>query len=103
MRKCALCPHEPSRELDPISAMSWGVEPVRRDQQANRLFEWKAFCTPLPKIASKSGRHDKTLIKQRRPDQPSRLICSSVTTLSTFSVFLLMRNGGRPSPSIGRH
>jgi len=26
-------PARPSRELDPISAMSWGVEPVRRDQQ----------------------------------------------------------------------
>src|ERR1700679_516964 len=28
---------------------------------------------------------------RRRPDQPSRLICSSVTTRSTFSVLLLMR------------
>jgi hypothetical protein len=27
----------------------------------------------------------------RRLDQPSRLICSSVTTRSTFSVLLLMR------------
>jgi hypothetical protein len=38
MRKCAV-PARPSRELDPISAMSWGVGPFRRDQQANRLFE----------------------------------------------------------------
>src|ERR1700733_6146898 len=28
-----------SRELDPISAMSWGGEPVRRNQQGKRLFE----------------------------------------------------------------
>src|SRR5258705_11982903 len=33
MRVCARVPARPSRELDPISAMSWGVEPVRRDQQ----------------------------------------------------------------------
>src|ERR1700688_35509 len=44
MRGCH--PHEPSRGLDPISAMSWGVEPVRRDQQANRLFEWAAYTLP---------------------------------------------------------
>jgi hypothetical protein len=41
MRKCAV-PARPSRELNPISAMSWGVEPVRRDQQGKRLFEWEA-------------------------------------------------------------
>src|ERR1700682_6118529 len=39
----ALTPARPSRGLDPISAMSWGGEPVRRVQQANRLFEWEAF------------------------------------------------------------
>jgi hypothetical protein len=42
-------PARPSRELNPISAMSWGVEPVRRDQQANRLFEWQAFTPLTPK------------------------------------------------------
>src|SRR5215212_11044100 len=31
--RCANAPARPSRELDPISAMSWGVEPIRRDQQ----------------------------------------------------------------------
>ena len=41
MRKCAV-PARPSYELNPISAMSWGVEPVRRDQQGKRLFEWQA-------------------------------------------------------------
>jgi len=49
MRKCALCPHGLRRELDPISAMSWGVEPVRRDQQGKRLFEWEAFTLLYPK------------------------------------------------------
>ena len=44
-----------------------------------------------PKIASESGRPDKSLIKGAANDQPSRLICSSVTTRSTFSVLLLMR------------
>jgi hypothetical protein len=39
-------PARPSRWANPISAMSWGVEPVRRDQQGKRLFEWAAF-TPL--------------------------------------------------------
>src|ERR1700737_2037937 len=63
MRKCALCPHEPSRELHPISAMSWGVEPVRRDQQGKSIVRMRDVYAALPKIASKSGRHDKTLIK----------------------------------------
>jgi hypothetical protein len=48
MRKMRAVPARPSRELDPISAMSWGGEPVRRDQQANRLFEWQAFTLLYP-------------------------------------------------------
>jgi hypothetical protein len=43
MRECASCPHDLRAGFNPISAMSWGGEPVRRDQQANRLFEWQAF------------------------------------------------------------
>jgi hypothetical protein len=42
------CARTTSRELDPISAMSWGGEPVRRDQQANRLFEWEPFTLLCP-------------------------------------------------------
>src|SRR4051794_2918708 len=48
-------PARPSRELDPISAMSWGVEPFRRDQQGKRLFEWKAFYAATREIASNKG------------------------------------------------
>src|ERR1700704_3655669 len=48
-------PARPSRELDPISAMSWGVEPFRRDQQGKRLFEWKAFYAIAREIASNKG------------------------------------------------
>src|SRR5216684_4225254 len=85
-------PARPSRELNPISAMSWGVEPVRRDQQEKSTIRMGGVYAAHPEIASESGRHDKTLIiKERRPDQSSRLICSSVTTRLTFSVLLLMR------------
>jgi hypothetical protein len=48
-------PARPSRELDPISAMSWGVEPFRRDQQGKRLFEWEAFYPATREIASNKG------------------------------------------------
>jgi hypothetical protein len=44
LRKCANARTNIRASLDPISTMSWGGEPVRRDQQANRLFEWQA-CT----------------------------------------------------------
>jgi hypothetical protein len=40
--RCAYAPLDPydlRTSLNPISAMSWEGEPVRRDQQANRLFE----------------------------------------------------------------
>src|ERR1039457_6940469 len=36
-------PARPSRGLDPISAMSWGVEPVRRDQQGKSIIRMRAF------------------------------------------------------------
>jgi hypothetical protein len=48
MRKSALCPHDLRAGHNPISAMTWGVEPVRRDQQGKRLFECKAFTLLLP-------------------------------------------------------
>jgi hypothetical protein len=44
-----------------------------------------------PEIASEYAPDDKTLMKLAGRDQPSRLICSSVTTRSMFSVLLLMR------------
>src|SRR5258708_28879085 len=87
----ALTPARPSRELDPISAMSWGGEPVRRDQQGKSTIRMGGVYTALPKIASETVPHDETLMKGTEADQPSRLICSSVTTRSTFSVLLLMR------------
>src|SRR5260370_42585570 len=64
LRTCANARTTIRASLDPISAMSWGVEPVRRDQQANRLFEWGGVYAPLDEIASETGRHDKMLIKR---------------------------------------
>jgi hypothetical protein len=44
-------PTRPSRGLDPISAMSWGVEPVRRDQQGKSIIRMQ---TRLPHRARES-------------------------------------------------
>src|ERR1700681_4994939 len=75
----ALTPARPSRELDPISAMSWGGEPVRRDQQGKSTIRMGGVYTALPQIASANRirRQAKTHEAKQRPDQPSRLICSS--------------------------
>src|SRR6266851_5676870 len=48
----ALTPARPSRELDPISAMSWGGEPVRRDQQGKSTIRMGGVYAALPQIAS---------------------------------------------------
>src|SRR5229473_8516872 len=91
----ALTPARPSRELDPISAMSWGVEPVRRDQQGKSIIRMGGVYAIMPEIASNNPiratcrRYIGTVQSDCRPDQYSRLICSSVTTRSTFSVLLL--------------
>src|SRR3981081_1469448 len=102
MRICARVPARPSRELDPISAMSWGVEPVRRDQQGKSTIriEWRLrHNSPNSKL---NRANDETLeINEGRADQSSRLICSSVTTRSTFSVLLLVRERRRPAPARG--
>jgi hypothetical protein len=45
-------PARPSRELDPISAMSWGVEPVRRDQQGKSIIRMRGVYAVTPEIAS---------------------------------------------------
>src|ERR1700724_3813411 len=93
--RCAYArtPARPSRELDPISAMSWGGEPVRRDQQGKSTIRMGGVYAALPQIASANRirRQAQNAPSQLRPDQPSRLIFSSVTTRSTFSVLLLMR------------
>jgi hypothetical protein len=47
-------PARPSRELDPISAMSWGVEPVRRDQQGESIIRMRGVYAIAPEIASKT-------------------------------------------------
>jgi hypothetical protein len=54
-------PARPSRGLDPISAMSWGVEPVRRDQQGKSIIRMRAF-TPsrARKQAIKKQRHQRS-------------------------------------------
>jgi hypothetical protein len=51
MRKCAL-PARPSHELDPISAMSWGGEPDRRDQQGKPIIRMQGVYTIAGEIAS---------------------------------------------------
>src|SRR5258707_8782590 len=45
-------PARPSRGLDPISAMSWGVEPVRRDQQGKSIIRMGGVYPVTPEIAS---------------------------------------------------
>jgi hypothetical protein len=45
-------PARPSRELNPISAMSWGVEPVRRDQQGKSTIRMASLYDTPPEIAS---------------------------------------------------
>jgi hypothetical protein len=46
-------PVRPSHRLDPISAMSWGVEPVRRDQQGKSIIRMRSR---LPHRARNSKR-----------------------------------------------
>src|ERR1700681_3051198 len=52
--RCAYArtPARPSRELDPISAMSWGGEPVRRDQQGKSTIRMGGVYAALPQTAS---------------------------------------------------
>jgi hypothetical protein len=38
-------PARPSRGLDPISAMSWGGEPVRRVQQGKSIIRMRGVYT----------------------------------------------------------
>src|SRR5260370_28177422 len=45
-------PARPSRGLDPISAMSWGVEPVRRDQQGKSIIRMRSVYAATSDIAS---------------------------------------------------
>src|SRR5260370_25750645 len=44
-------PARPSRGLDPISAMSWGVEPVRRDQQGKSIIRMAGVYATTREIA----------------------------------------------------
>src|SRR5450432_4231911 len=52
MRKCASCPHDLRAGLHPISAMSWGGEPVRRYQQGESIIRMGRVYAALPDIAS---------------------------------------------------
>jgi hypothetical protein len=52
MRKMRAVPARPSRELDPISAMSWGGEPVRRDQQGKSIIRMGGVYATAREIAS---------------------------------------------------
>jgi len=63
MRECAKCPHDLRASVNPISAMSWGVEPVRRVQQGRSIVRMAGVYTALPGIASETRQHDKTLTK----------------------------------------
>jgi hypothetical protein len=48
-------PARPPRGLDPISAMSWGVEPVRRDQQGKSTIRMRGVYAVAPDKASEIG------------------------------------------------
>src|SRR5664279_2911885 len=48
--------------VNPSSAMSWGVEPVRRDQQGKSIVRMRGVYAVAPKIASQSAEHDEMLI-----------------------------------------
>jgi len=52
MRKLRAVPARPSCALDPISAMSWGVEPVRRDQQGKSIIRMGGVYAIAREIAS---------------------------------------------------
>jgi hypothetical protein len=51
-------PARPSREFNPISAMSWGVEPVRRDQQGKSTIRMGGVYATAGKIASDKNPRD---------------------------------------------
>src|SRR5260370_16719519 len=74
-------PARPSRELDPISAMSWGVEPVRRDQQGKstirieRRLRRNSQNTKLTRPTHPNPKTNKGHANQSTP-----LLCSSITT-----------------------
>jgi hypothetical protein len=44
-----------SRELDPISAMSWEREPVRRDQQGKSIVRMRGLYAISLEIATRTG------------------------------------------------
>jgi hypothetical protein len=52
MRKMRAAPTRLRASLDPISAMSWGVEPVRRDQQGKSIVRMGGFYAVVREIAS---------------------------------------------------
>src|SRR5882757_10319937 len=92
MRECAMRPHAYRAGLIRFQRCLGEGSRLGAVNKADRLFEWAAFkpSHPIKQAINISGpvrppRHE----LQR--DQPSRLICSSVTTRSTFSVLLLMR------------
>src|ERR1700739_3984862 len=91
MRTGALYPHDLRASLIRFQRCLGEGSRFGAINKANRLFEWASVYAIAPTIASRSGRHDETLIKRKTADHPRRLICSSVTTRSMFSVLLLMR------------
>src|SRR5476649_1907870 len=76
MRGCALCPHEPSRGHNPISAMFLGSGAGSARSTSKSTIRMGGVYAAIPEIASESTRNDKMLVKTAAADQPSRLICS---------------------------
>src|SRR3979409_1147058 len=61
-------PARPSRELDPISAMSWGGEPVRRDQQGNSTIRMGSVYSNARQIASGIREFGRSTADRRSPE-----------------------------------
>src|SRR5476651_551785 len=67
MRISASCPHDLRAGLHPISAMSWGGEPVRRYQQGESIIRMGRVYAALPDIAS-----DKRVQRNIQTDETMR-------------------------------
>jgi hypothetical protein len=90
-------PARPSRELDPISAMSWGVEPVRRDQQGKSTIRIRGVYAIAGEIA-RQGIHatngrlaiipNSQVLRGCRhdPDDFTRRVCENFSLAARFNV-----------------
>src|SRR5579862_6031799 len=74
-----LCPHDLRAGLNPISAMSWGSEPVRRDQQGKSIIRMGGVYIATPDIAS-----DKPIRTKYPERSPRKLRAGSAEPADLF-------------------